>query len=173
MAVYLPHLLAVGGGVIGFLPGYLAEEGYSSGGRFVLLTLVAPGRWATIAAVAVLRRTDPDRPWRGAVVMTGAALAVTTPWISWYSLLLVVLIAMDGRAEWLTLAAARYLTPLHPLPHVTIFEPGRTGYGCAVAIVATVSAVRWIRRDPGHLETMDADGLRQSKLSVPAGTALR
>lgn len=181
MAVYLPHLLAVGSGVIGFLPGYLAEEGYSSGGRFVLLTLVAPGRWATIAAVAVLaaaglavlRCADPDRPWRSAVVMTGAALAVTTPWISWYSLLLVVLVAMDGRAEWLTLAAARYLTPLHPLPHVTIFEPGRTGYGCAVAIVATVSAARWMRRDPGHLETTDTDGLRQSQLSVPAGTALR
>jgi hypothetical protein len=29
--------------------------------------------------VAVLRKTDPDRPWRGALVMTGAALAVTTP----------------------------------------------------------------------------------------------
>ena len=157
-AVYLPHLLAVGSKVIGFLPGYLAEEGYSNGTRFVLLALVVPGRWATITAVvllaatglAVLRRTDPDRPWRGAVVMTGTALAVTTPWISWYSLLLVVLVAMDGRAEWLALAAARYLTPLHPLPHVTISEPGRTGYGCAVAIIAAVSTVRWMRRDPGR-----------------------
>jgi hypothetical protein len=85
--VYLPHLLAVGGGVIGFLPGYLKEEGYGSGHRFQLLSIVLPGRWATLAAVivlagiavAVLRKTDPDRPWRGALVMTGAALAVTTP----------------------------------------------------------------------------------------------
>ena len=149
-AVYLPHLLAVGRGVIGFLPGYLAQGGYNSGSRFRLLSLVVPGSLASLAAVAVLtavglavlRRGDPDRPWRGAVVMTGTALAVTTPWITWYSLLLVVLVALDGRAEWLALAAARYLTPLHVLPHVTLVQPGRIGYGSAVALVAAVSLTR-------------------------------
>lgn len=149
-AVYLPHLLAVGRGVIGFLPGYLAQDGYNSGSRFRLLSLVLPGSLATLAAVAVLtavglvvlRHGDPDRPWRGAVVMTGTALAVTTPWITWYSLLLVVLVALDGRAEWLALAAARYLMPLHALPHVTLVQPGRIGYGSAVALVAAVSLAR-------------------------------
>ena len=149
-AVYLPHLLAVGRGVIGFLPGYLAQDGYNSGSRFRLLSLVIPGSLATLAAVAVLtavglavlRHGDPDRPWRGAVVMTGTALAVTTPWITWYSLLLVVLVALDGRAEWLALAAARYLTPLHALPHVTLVQPGRIGYGSALALVAAVSLAR-------------------------------
>jgi hypothetical protein len=178
LAVYLPHLLAVGSKVIGFLPGYLAEEGYSTGDRFVLITLFVPGRWATITAVvllaaaglAVLRWTDPDRPWRGAVVMTGAALAVTTPWISWYSLLLVALVALDGRAEWLALAAARYLTPLHPLPHITIAGPGRVGYGCAVAIVAAVSAGRWMRRGPWRQEPAEAGGLGHFELSALAGT---
>ena len=112
--MYLPHLLVVGGAAIGFLPGYLEEEGYSSGHRFQLLSLVVPGRWAILAAVtvlaavgvAVLRGTDPDRPWRGALAMTGAALAVTTPPFAWYAMLLVVLVAIDGRAEWLALAAA-------------------------------------------------------------------
>jgi len=47
-----------------------------------------------LAGIAVLRYTDPVRPWRGAVVMTGTALAVTTPWISWYSMLLVALVAL-------------------------------------------------------------------------------
>jgi hypothetical protein len=149
-AVYLPHLLAVGRGVIGFLPGYLAQDGYNSGSRFRLLSLAVPGSLATLAAVAVLtavglavlRRGDPDRPWRGAVVMTGTALAITTPWITWYSLLLVVLVALDGRAEWLALVAARYLTPLHALPHVTLVQPGRIGYGGAVALVAAVSLAR-------------------------------
>lgn len=170
MTVYLPHLLAVGSQVIGFLPGYLTAQGYSSGSRFLLLSLVVPGRWAAVAAVAVLAsagvavlaRADPDRPWRGAVVMTGTALIVTTPWISWYSLLLVALVALDGQAEWLALAAARYLTPLHPLPHVVIFEPGRIGYGCALAIVATVSAARWARRNRSRPVIPESGDLRQA-----------
>jgi Glycosyltransferase family 87 len=138
--VYLPHLLAVGGGVIGFLPGYLKEEGYGSGHRFQLLSIVLPGRWATLAAVivlaglavAVLRRTDPDRPSRGALVMTGAALAVTTPPFAWYAILLVVLVAIDGRAEWLALAAAGSL--------------GTAGYATALAVVAAVSVLRRLRQ---------------------------
>ena len=161
-AVYLPHLLAVGRGVIGFLPGYLAQDGYNSGSRFRLLSLAVPGSLATLAAVAVLtavglavlRRGDPDRPWRGAVVMTGTALAVTTPWITWYSLLLVVLVALDGRAEWLALVAARYLTPLHALPHVTLVQPGRIGYGGAVALVAAVSLARRRRQRAAALPAL-------------------
>lgn len=165
LTVYLPHVLAVGSGVIGFLPGYLNAQGYTSGSRFQLLSLIVPGSWAGAAAVAVLAvaglaaaaRADPGQPWRGAVVMTGTALAVTTPWITWYSMLLVALVALDGRPEWLALAAARYLTPLHPLPQVTIHEPSRVGYGCALVLVAAVSAARLLRgrapdppsRDPG------------------------
>jgi hypothetical protein len=94
-----------------------------------------------LAGMAVLRTAGPDQPWRGAVVMTGVALAVTTPWITWYSMLLVALVAMDGRAEWLALAAARYLTPLHPLPHFTIAEPSRVGYG-GLTLYGFVPAVR-------------------------------
>jgi Glycosyltransferase family 87 len=155
-AVYVPHLLAVGSRVIGFLPGYLAQDGYAAGDRFALLSLLVPGKWGTPAAaavlaavgVAVLRRTDPDRPWRGALVMTGVALAVTTPTLLWYSMLLVLFVAMDGRAEWLALAAARYLTPLHPLPHQTLPYAAQLGYGSAVLIVAAVTLARWIRRSP-------------------------
>jgi hypothetical protein len=153
-AVYLPHLLAVGRGVIGFLPGFLTQDGYASGNRFLLLNLAVHGRWATIAAVgvltavglAVLRRANPDQPWRGALVMSGAVLAVTTPFLSWYSLLLVMLVAMDGRAEWLALSAARYLTPGQPFPHVLLPQAGQVGYGAAVAFVAAVSLVRLRRR---------------------------
>jgi hypothetical protein len=153
-AVYLPHLAAVGARVIGFLPAYLTQGGYGTGGRFELIGLAVPGRWATLAAVAVLagtglavlRRADPARPWRGAVVMTGVALAVTTPSLLWYSMLLVALVALDGRAEWLALAAARYLTPLHPLrsePALTQHWAGQLGYGAALLVVAAVSLRRW------------------------------
>ncbi len=152
-AVYLPHLLAVGGAVIGFLPGYLAQDGYATGGRFELLSLALPGAAATLAAVAVLavtglavlRRADPARPWRGALIMTGAALAVTTPALLWYSMLLVMLVALDGRAEWLALAAARYLTPVHPLPGLTLPWAGQIGYAAALAVIAAVSLARLAR----------------------------
>ena len=39
---YLPHVLAVGSAVIGYLPGYLKEEDYTNGGRFLLLARVFP-----------------------------------------------------------------------------------------------------------------------------------
>jgi hypothetical protein len=155
--VYLPHLLAVGGAVIGFLPGYLAQDGYATGDRFKLLSLVLPGPAAAVAAVAVLaivglavtRWTDPDRPWRGALIMTGAALAVTTPALLWYSMLLVMLVVLDGRAEWLALAAARYLTPTHPmrsLPGLTLPWADQIGYAAALAVIAAVSLIRLARR---------------------------
>jgi hypothetical protein len=153
----------VGSKVIGFLPVYLTQGGYGTGGRFELISLFVPGRWATLAAVvvlagtslAVLRGADPRRPWRGAVVMTGVALAVTTPSLLWYPMLLVVLVAMDGRAEWLALAAARYLTSLHPLrsePALTQHWAGQLGYGAALLVIAAVSLRRWQpSRQPGEL----------------------
>jgi hypothetical protein len=114
--VYVPHLIAVGSKVIGFLPGYLQQEGYDNGTRFGIIDLVAGGHTAIVIAVAVLgvtgllvlRFADPDQPWRGAVVMTAAALAVATPHYQWYALLLVMLVALDGRPEWLAFAAGGY-----------------------------------------------------------------
>jgi Glycosyltransferase family 87 len=173
VAVYLPHLIAVGSGVIGFLPGYLDQEGYSTGSRFPLLSAVVPGNWAApaavvvlaVVAVAVLRSADPDRPWRGAVVMTGAAMTVTPPAYPWYFMLLAVLVALDGQAEWLALAAAGYLASKHPLPYVTLSQPGRVCYGVALAVIAVTTLVRWRRSRGGptcseHQPASAADGVQ-------------
>ena len=108
---YVPHVLAVGGKVIGYLPGYLKEENYSSGTRFLLLGQVIPLPWLTRAAVLVMVavvawaawRSDPDRPEYAAVVLVGVGLLVTTPTYSWYVLSLLVLVAMTRRIEWLAL----------------------------------------------------------------------
>ena len=116
VTVYIPHVLAVGSKVIGFMPGYLKEGGYTSGTRFGIIGLFLGGRAAiavavlvlAVVALLVLRFADPDQPWRGAVVMTAAALAVVTPPFQWYSLLLVMLVALDGRPEWLAFAAGGY-----------------------------------------------------------------
>src|SRR5580692_298029 len=85
IAVYVPHLLAVGSKVIGFLPGYLQQENYTSGTRYGIIGLFVTGPLASAVAVlilaavalAVLQFGDPGRPWQGAVMMTAAALAVT------------------------------------------------------------------------------------------------
>ena len=153
--VYLPHVLAVGSGVIGFLPGYLQQEGYANGSRFLLLGMLVPGKWGFLAAfavlatvaLAVLLRGDPDRPWRGAVVMTGVALAVATPPFPWYAMLLVMLVAFDGRVEWLGFAMVRYLANSSPLPgvHVPVLDALRAAYGLALAVVVAVALIRWHR----------------------------
>ena len=116
VAVYVPHVIRVGGKVIGFLPGYLQQEGYTKGTRFGIIGLFVTGPLAIAVAAlilgavafAVLQFSDPDRPWQGAVYMTAAALAVATPHYQWYSLLLVMLVALDGRPEWLAFAAGGY-----------------------------------------------------------------
>jgi hypothetical protein len=157
--VYLPHLLAVGSGVIGFLPGYLQQEGYANGSRFLLLGMVVPGKWGFLAAFAVLAtvalvvllRGDPDRPWRGAVVMTGVALAVATPPFPWYAMLLVMLVAFDGRVEWLGFAMVRYVAVSDPLPgvRVPVLDTLRAAYGLALAVVVAVALIRWRRAQAG------------------------
>lgn len=153
--LYLPHVLRVGSGVLGYLPGYLDEEGYASGDRFALLTLVLPRQWAGVVAVAVLaavavgvvRRTDPDRPWLGAATMTGAALLVTTPGYAWYALLLVLLVGLGARTVWLAVVAAGYLVNYSGLLHMDGRLAQRLGYGLAlVAVVGT--AIRSRRPGP-------------------------
>ena len=93
---YLPHVLAVGAKVIGFLPGYLHQEGYSSGNHLLLLDAVFPNALAAavggVLAIAVAwwayRRADADRPERTAVVVSGSALLIATPNYGWYAALL-------------------------------------------------------------------------------------
>jgi hypothetical protein len=150
--VYIPHLIAVGSKVIGFLPGYLQQEGYDNGTRFGIIDLVAGGKAAIVIAVAVLgavgllvlRFADPDRPWRGAVVMTAAALAVATPHYQWYALLLVMLVALDGRPEWLAFAAGGYYAQEPDMGSLTV--PTRyhdaVAYGVPVLVAAAGSAWR-------------------------------
>ncbi|MET7619391.1 glycosyltransferase 87 family protein [Streptomyces sp. NPDC005408] len=121
---YLPYILVSDSSVLGYLSGYTQEEGYddpSSRNRYALLRLVLPDDWALPAVILVmlavtvhvLLRGDPERPWSGALLVTGSAFLLLTPGYSWYALLLTVLVALDGRWEWLAVAvagAAKYVT---------------------------------------------------------------
>jgi Glycosyltransferase family 87 len=148
---YLPHVLAVGPKAVGFLPGYLSEGGYDgTGRRFALPGLILPPPADALAAVAILagaaalawRHADPRRPWRAGLLVTGVAFLLAVPNYPWYALLLVALVALDGRWEWLAVAAAAY--PVYfagalELPYLSV---QRWSYGLALVIVAAVAIAR-------------------------------
>lgn len=142
-AGYLPHLLAVGTRVFGFLPGYLAEEGYGGDSRYGLLRLVLPGPVATVVAgaviaavaLAVARRGAPHRPWQGATVLVGVAFVLGGITYPWYALLLVALVALDGSWEWLAVAAAAYPGYLTAAVHLPWTRTQQVSYAVAIAVV--------------------------------------
>jgi len=172
--VYFPHVLRVGGKVIGFLPGYLQQEGYTKGTRFGIIGLFVTG-WLSIVvatlilaavAFAVLQFSDPDRPWRGALYMTAAALAVATPHYQWYSLLLVMLVALDGRPEWLAFAAGGYYATQPYLGRYT--PPWRLVDAVAYGVPCVVVAVGWLVR---HELARRADIAEPLPATAPPATA--
>ena len=152
--VYAPHVLAVGRKIIGFFPGYLNQAGYSTGSGFSVIALVVHGKAAAMVAVvllglvalAILRYGDPDQPWRGAVLMTAAAMAVCTPQFPWYAILLVMLVALDGRPEWLIISAAGYLSPYAHLgiDRITLPDPRAVAYGGGAAVACAFAIVRYV-----------------------------
>ena len=129
--LYVPYLLASGFGVLGYLPGYLREEGYTSGTRFIMISMVAPGEVALVVAGILILitagltwlRSNPDDPWLGQLVMIGVTLLIVTPRYPWYALLLVPMIAMTGRWEWLAVPLAlteRLLIPSVDVARLTV-----------------------------------------------------
>ncbi len=112
--VYLPHVIAVGGGVLGYLPDYLNTGGYGSGHQYRLLVYVLPHVLVTpVAALIVagviiwaLVRSDPDYPERSALLVVGVAILVSTPTLPWYMMLLLALAVMNARPEWIGVVLA-------------------------------------------------------------------
>ncbi|MEU6402494.1 glycosyltransferase 87 family protein [Streptomyces sp. NPDC046985] len=159
LLTYLPYALVSKGSVFGYLSGYVQEEGYddaSARNRYALLRLVLPDAWALPALIVlmaavcahVLRRGDPARPWSGALLVTGTAFLLLTPGYSWYALLLIGLVALDGRWEWLGVAAAGaagYVTS-RAFDHPNAV--GTTAYAVAAAMVAVGWTIRRRRTLP-------------------------
>jgi hypothetical protein len=143
--LYLPYVLATGIGVLGYLPGYLTEEGYEDGSRFALVSLIAPGGSAIVVAAILLAglaavtiwKTDPDQPWIGQLVMIGGTLLVLSPRYPWYALLLVPFIVLSGRWEWLAIPLALTVRLLVPSLTVT-----RVSLAIALVLIVIVSVRR-------------------------------
>ncbi|MET8868875.1 hypothetical protein ABZW11_38620 [Nonomuraea sp. NPDC004580] len=139
---YVPYVPASGPSLIGYLPGYLKEERYDAAGdgnRYAVLRLLLPDSWAPYAAIVllaavallVLRYGDPERPWDGALLVSGAFLLLLTPGYSWYALLVVALAAMAGRLEWLGTALAGAIA----------YADGPAGSGVLATAFYTASAL--------------------------------
>jgi hypothetical protein len=151
--MYLPHVLAVGGKVIGYIPGYLSEQGYDSGTGYVLLGTVLPQSWTSAVAVLIAGgaalvlylRADPARPWRGAVIMTGLALLLTSPAYAWYALLLCAFIALDGSGsvEWLAVATPDFIARVAQAAGMGALGANRLGYWLAASMVLA----GWVMRE--------------------------
>jgi len=146
---YTPYVLASGLGVLGFLPGYLQQQGYDQGTGFGLLALLGipqPLLPVTVAAVLlaavlqVLRYGDPRAPWCGALTVTGTALFLAAPDYPWYALLVVALVALDGRWEWLALPVAGQAMYLSD---GALQQPA---YAAALYVVLAGAAVRGLAR---------------------------
>jgi hypothetical protein len=138
--LYIPYVIATGIAVLGYLPGYLSEEGYNDGSRFIMLSLFVPASASLpvaavlllVIAVLVWWKTNPDAPWLGQLVMIGSTLLIASPRYPWYALLLVPFIALSGRWEWFAVPLA--LTTRMLIPHQDLYQ-----VAIAIAIVVIVA----------------------------------
>lgn len=151
--LYVPYVLASGTGVLGFLPGYLKEEGYGQAGgvRFGLAQLVSAGVWpmvlsgAALAATAVLvwRTTDPSNTWLRQATMMGLTLLIVSPSYPWYALMMLPFIVLSGRWEYVAVILALdvlYMVPTVPAYSETISQTA------LLAAALAVGAAAWQRR---------------------------
>ncbi|MBT2534279.1 DUF2029 domain-containing protein [Arthrobacter sp. ISL-48] len=150
--LYAPYLAAAGTGVLGFLPGYLKEEGYSqsSGIRFGLAQLVSAGPWPpvlsaaalTVVALTMLRRTRPGNVWDQQTVMIGITLLIVSPNYPWYALMLLPFIVLSRRWEYVAVILA--LDAIYMVPSAAPYsEPINQSFLIAAALA--VAAGAWLR----------------------------
>lgn len=160
---YVPHVLAVGWDVLGYLPGYLQEEDYGSGDRYLLLRpLGLTGVPATVVAGllglavlgVVLRRVrrEPVDVAPAALLLFGAALLLATPVQPWYGLPLAALAVLAARPVWLAVPAAAYpaffaVVPAGPSPGAA--RTGGVAFGLALLAVLVAHLRRHEQRPGG------------------------
>lgn len=151
--LYLPYLAIAGIGVLGFLPGYLKEEGYSQSGgiRFGLAQLVSADHWppvlsaAALAVVAlgVLRRTRAGNVWEQQTVMIGLTLLIVSPNYPWYGLMLLPFIVLSRRWEYVGVVLA--VDIIYMVPSIAPWSEPLNQSALLVA-AAAIALGTWLRR---------------------------
>ncbi|RNL52763.1 glycosyltransferase family 87 protein [Arthrobacter oryzae] len=151
--LYVPYLAVAGAGVLGFLPGYLKEEGYSEreGIRFGLAQLVSNGQWPpvlsaaalAVVALAVLLRTGNDNVWDQQTVMIGLTLLIVSPNYPWYALMLLPFIVLSRRWEYVGIILALDIIYMVPKEEP---QAAMINQGVLLVAAAAVAAGAWLRR---------------------------
>jgi hypothetical protein len=99
-----------------------------------------------VVALWALRHGDSlderPRPWRPAAVLVGIVFALTTVPYPWYALLLVALVALDGRWEWLAVAAAAYPVYFIRALDLPLVGTQQVSYGAAGSVVVALTFLR-------------------------------
>jgi alpha-1,6-mannosyltransferase len=164
---YLPFL-GVGFGVFGFLPGYLAEEGFTSGGVGFYPWSVAKaalplggvpdiaflggaaGLLAALAFYVGSRRTGPQCDVFGGALLAGAFVFLLSPHYPWYFAWLIIFACLIPSAAlvWLTLAS--FLLYLVPVGSQLVWDHHRFLVESAlyVPFVALAAIDLWRQRRP-------------------------
>jgi len=150
---YLPHVLAVGPKVLGYLPGYLQEERYDEGGRFLLLGLTdLPARLlpvlaaaVVLAAVALVWRADLPAT-RAAPILVGTLLLVATPAQPWYAVSVAALGLLDRAWWWAVLAVVAWPAYVAAILHDPATDRyGQAGYAFALVVIVAATLARRLR----------------------------
>lgn len=111
LLAYLPHWLAAGHLVLGYLPAYVVEE--SGSNRSGILQLLLPAAAVTPVTILLLAVVAGAVAWSrvrdpavGATLVLGSLLLLTTPSYPWYALPMLACAVLAGRLEWLAVAFA-------------------------------------------------------------------
>ena len=151
---YAPHVLRVGAKVLGYLPGYLREEHYRQGGRFLIAdALRVPHPFAgalsalgfAVVVAWVLWRRPPAAA--GAAALMGGLLLAVSPVQPWYAVMLLALATVAAQARWVAIVIAGY-----PYFFALILDyryipgAGMLSYTAAFAVVAFATWVVSRRR---------------------------
>jgi alpha-1,6-mannosyltransferase len=161
IAAYVPYV-GVGSRVLGFLPGYVAEESLAAGSGFWIVEVLrnavplptasylalAIASLAGLGIAALRRPPGPSPSLRWAMILSVATMLLASPHYPWYFVWLVALLCVAPwwPAWWPTLAAVLiYLGPERG--HVPLWV-GFTVYG-GFAILACVDIARRAPRPAG------------------------
>jgi alpha-1,6-mannosyltransferase len=160
LLAYLPFL-AVGWGVLGFLPGHIAEEGFTGGGAgFYLLGLAnamlpigAIPATAYLTASAVLLAllavfvVFRGGGLRGAALLATAFIILLSPHYPWYFAWLIVFACLLPCASLLWLTVASFLLYLVPVGSQLIADRNRLIVESIIYVpFAALAAIEWWRQ---------------------------
>ncbi len=177
IALYLPYV-GVGWQVLGFLPGYVHEEGLANGSGFFLLDALgdlAPlPAWTTavyllagtavLAAIAwrtILRSDGSTLPMTAALVLMSVFTLWVSPHLAWYFSWIVPF--MCFRLSW----ALVYLSAAAPLLYRIIWMPGTVALDTALYAPFTLvlGLEIWVHYHRSQQETLNDGRLRSRHAS--------